>query len=121
MGGWGQGIPQGRTYLEAEMLDRTFLANALPNSTPHWSKLLMPQTNPCRKGQGRCIKSENKIERHTERDIETQRKHVQSSSVFYLYMGLHVARPACHMPFIALPERPCDVHIVPAAAPQSWH
>ena len=26
---------------------RTLLANTLPSSTPHWSKLLMPQMKPC--------------------------------------------------------------------------
>ncbi|KAA6426208.1 MAG: hypothetical protein FRX49_04060 [Trebouxia sp. A1-2] len=26
---------------------RTLAASTLPNSTPHWSKLLMPQMNPC--------------------------------------------------------------------------
>ena len=115
--GGRQGIPQGWTYLEAEMLDRTFLANALPNSTPHWSKLLIPQTNPCRKGPGRCRKSEKKIERDKERDKERHRvrKHVRIQIT-----SKNTSMPL-HMPFITLPERPCDVHIVPAAARQSWH
>ena len=26
---------------------RTLLASTLPSSTPHWSKLLMPQMKPC--------------------------------------------------------------------------
>ena len=30
---------------------RTLLASTLPSSTPHWSKLLMPQMKPCRASQ----------------------------------------------------------------------
>ncbi len=31
---------------------RTLLASTLPSSTPHWSKLLMPQMKPCTALQG---------------------------------------------------------------------
>ena len=78
------------------MLDRTFLANALPNSTPHWSKLLIPQTNPCRKGPGRCRKSEKKIERDKERDKERHRVRKTCSDPDYFQKYQHAIAYAIH-------------------------